>query len=62
MFGFGKQDRELSAADVAKWLAKHARDVQSNSREDAHLYARTSLALSTEVERQVALVNDFLAQ
>lgn len=63
MFGWGKQAvRELSASEVAKWLARHARDVRSNSAEDSMLYARTSLALSTEHERQVALVNDFLAQ
>lgn len=62
MFGFGKVQRELSAGEVARWLARHARDVSSNSREDAMLYGRASLALSTEQERQVALVNDFLAQ
>lgn len=62
MFGFGKVQRELSCNEVAQWLAKHARDVKPSCREDALLYGRASLALSTEQERQVALVNDFLAQ
>lgn len=63
MFGFNKPVvRELSCHEVAQWLARHARDVSSNCREDAMLYGRASLALSTEQERQVALVNDFLAQ
>lgn len=62
MFGFGKVQRELSAGEVAQWLAKHARDVRTNSTEDAMLYGRASLALSTEQERRVALVNDFLSQ
>lgn len=62
MFGFGKAQRELSCNEVAQWLAKHARDVRTSSTEDAMMYARTSLALSSEHERHVALVNDFLAQ
>jgi precorrin-3B methylase len=63
MFGFGKKaERELSAREVAQWLAKHAKDVRTNSAEDAQLYGRASLALATEREREVAMVNDCLAQ
>lgn len=62
MFGFKRAEQVLSCREVAQWLAKHARDVRTNSSEDAMLYGRASLALSTEQERQVALVNDFLAQ
>lgn len=48
MFGFAETRPQLDASDVARWLAKHARDVAANNREEAMLYARASLALSGE--------------
>lgn len=63
MFGFGKaKDRKLSAGEVADWLAKHAGDVRTNSLEDARLFGECANRLSTEYERRVALISDFLGQ
>jgi phage terminase Nu1 subunit (DNA packaging protein) len=62
MFGFAKTRPTLNASDVARWLAKHARDVAANSREDAVLFARASLALSSEQERLQLLVGEVLRQ
>lgn len=64
MFGWLKAGSrpQLSADEVAAWLAQHARDVRASSVEDAMLFARTSLALSHERERRAALVEDVLRQ
>jgi hypothetical protein len=65
MFGWrkgGGGQSQLAAADVARWLAKHAREVKSIDRESGILFFRASMALDAEQERHRLLVGDTIRQ